>query len=242
VQATPKCALFQLLIRAIELSFDRKVSAKHLKDDAVVLSILKIEKGFKSERGARTCNIRLADTEPSDRHRLAADFGTQILSQNKQKLIVTVPQLIEQPYHGVVRPDPNGPASLKRIKQWIEKCDTECTHCNDTSAPSPSSYPTRVIDVSKPPLRLVETRNLSREERLPYIALSHCWGGNRYFITQRNTISKRMRGFAMADLPTTFRDAVSLTRSLNIRYLWIDSVSFNFSFFTSMSKSAWNTL
>ncbi|KAE9366929.1 HET-domain-containing protein [Stipitochalara longipes BDJ] len=209
VQAAPKCALFQLLVRAIELSFDRKVSAKYLKDDAVVLSLLKIEEGFKSEKGARTCKIRIADAEPPDRHRLAADF---------------VPQLIEQPYHGVVRPDPNGPTSLNRIKQWIEKCDMKCTHCNNTSAQSPSSYPTRLIDVSKPPLRLVDTTSLSQEERLPYIALSHCWGGNRYFITQRNTISKRMRGFAMADLPTTFRDAVSLTRSLKVRYLWIDSV------------------
>ncbi len=43
-------------------------------------------------------------------------------------------------------------------------------------------------------------------------------------MTQRDTISKRLRGFAMAALPTTFQDAVSLTRSLKIRYLWIDSV------------------
>jgi hypothetical protein len=132
--------------------------------------------------------------------------------------------LTEQPYSSVVRPDPNGPNTMKRIKLWIEKCETECTHCNDSSAQSSTSYPTRLIDVSQPPLRLVITANLTQEERLPYIALSHCWGGNRYFITQRETISKRLRGFAMADLPTTFRDAVSLTRSLKIRYLWIDSV------------------
>jgi hypothetical protein len=75
VQAGPKCALFQLFLRAIELSFDRKLSAKYLKDDAVVLSLLKIENYSQSEKGAKTCKIRIVDTEPPDRHRLAADFG-----------------------------------------------------------------------------------------------------------------------------------------------------------------------
>jgi hypothetical protein len=43
-------------------------------------------------------------------------------------------------------------------------------------------------------------------------------------MTERDTISKRLRGFALSALPTTFQDAVSLTRRLKIRYLWIDSV------------------
>jgi hypothetical protein len=75
VQAEPKCALFQLFVRAVELSFDRKVSAKYLKDDLVVLSLLKTENYFKSEKGPKTCKIRILDAEPPDRHRLAADFG-----------------------------------------------------------------------------------------------------------------------------------------------------------------------
>lgn len=75
VTAGPKCALFQLLLRATELLFNRKVSAKYLKEDAVVLSLLKIENYFQSEKGAKTCKIRISDTEPPDRHRLAADFG-----------------------------------------------------------------------------------------------------------------------------------------------------------------------
>lgn len=98
-------------------------------------------------------------------------------------------------------------------------------HCNNNlSAQSSTSYPTRLIDVSRPPLRLVLTENLKEEERLPYIALSHCWGGYRQFVTQSDSIAERQHGFAMADLPCTFRDAVFLTRSLKIRYLWIDSL------------------
>jgi hypothetical protein len=136
----------------------------------------------------------------------------------------SAPQLTEQSYSSIVRPDPKGPNTLKRIKQWIEKCETECTHCNDSSAQLWTSYPTRLIDVSQPSLRLIITASLKQEERLPYIALSHCWGRNRCFMTRRDTISERQRGFAMEALPTTFQDAVSLTRSLKIRYLWIDSL------------------
>jgi hypothetical protein len=76
-QENPPCALFQLLLRAIELSFDRKVSAKYLKDDPAVLSLLKLENYFQSEKGAKTCKIRILDAEPPDRHRLAADFGEE---------------------------------------------------------------------------------------------------------------------------------------------------------------------
>lgn len=225
-----KCALFQLLLRAIELSFDRKISAKYLKDDAVILSLLKTENYVQSEKGAKTCKIRILDTDPPDRHRLAADFGLEkIVLHMFTWLTETAPQLTEQlgvrtAYSSVVRPDPTGPITLKRIRQWIEKCETECTHCNDSSVQSSTSYPTRLIDVSQPPLRLVITSSLKQEERLPYIALSHCWGGNRCFMTTRDAISDRLRGFAMAALPDTFQDAVSLTRSLHIRYLWIDSV------------------
>ena len=73
--APPQCALFRLLLRAIELSFDRKISSKYLKDDAVVLSLLKIENYFQSEKVEKTCKIRISDSEPPERHRLAADFG-----------------------------------------------------------------------------------------------------------------------------------------------------------------------
>jgi hypothetical protein len=75
VQVGSKCALFQLLIRAVELSFDRKVSARYLEDDPIVLSLLEIESKFRFEKAAKTCKIKILDTEFPERHRLAADFG-----------------------------------------------------------------------------------------------------------------------------------------------------------------------
>ncbi|KAH6662701.1 heterokaryon incompatibility protein-domain-containing protein, partial [Halenospora varia] len=62
-----------------------------------------------------------------------------------------------------------------------------------------------------------------------YIALSHCWGKlrpgevPRYCTTQDNIVV-REKGFSIADLPLTFRDAVKVARGLQVQYLWIDSL------------------
>ncbi|XPS81351.1 hypothetical protein M3J09_013289 [Ascochyta lentis] len=54
------------------------------------------------------------------------------------------------------------------------------------------------------------------------MALSHCWGTCRNFLTKREIISDRRAGFEIMDLPATFRDAVTATRALDIPYLRID--------------------
>ena len=57
-----------------------------------------------------------------------------------------------------------------------------------------------------------------------WVALSHCWGTpeKRPLVTTRANIQKHMEGLEMDSLPKTFRDAILLTRSLGIRYVWID--------------------
>ncbi|KAF2645972.1 HET-domain-containing protein [Massarina eburnea CBS 473.64] len=57
-----------------------------------------------------------------------------------------------------------------------------------------------------------------------YVSLSYCWGRSRQFTTTRATIEERKRGIIIADIPTTYQDIIFLTRALNIRYLWIDSL------------------
>jgi len=56
------------------------------------------------------------------------------------------------------------------------------------------------------------------------MTLSHCWGRTQFITTTRDTLRKRRAGIALSDLSETFKDAVSLTRKLKIRYLWIDSL------------------
>lgn len=69
-------------------------------------------------------------------------------------------------------------------------------------------------------IRLLQTQN----EEAEYICLSHCWGRSELFQTRRETLHQRNHGIEWTDLPKTFQDAVKVTRSLGIQYLWIDSL------------------
>jgi hypothetical protein len=57
-----------------------------------------------------------------------------------------------------------------------------------------------------------------------YITLSYCWGSKPNFMLTSTTIVKFSSGIQIALLPKTLQDAVHITRWLNIKYLWIDSL------------------
>ncbi|KAH6847555.1 heterokaryon incompatibility protein-domain-containing protein [Chaetomium sp. MPI-CAGE-AT-0009] len=62
-------------------------------------------------------------------------------------------------------------------------------------------------------------------EKERYAALSHRWGAEiRRLTTETATLGQRMQEIPFADLPKTFRDAVTVCRALGIEYLWIDSL------------------
>lgn len=94
--------------------------------------------------------------------------------------------------------------------------------CGDTSS---SSLPTRVVDVSYAldKVRIMPTSGASGR----YITLSHCWcepGLMNTKLTVHHLEEYTNEGISLDDLPLTFRDAVELTRSLGVPYLWIDSL------------------
>lgn len=87
-----------------------------------------------------------------------------------------------------------------------------------------SALPTRVIDVGldadNPTLRLVVTSG----QRGEYIALSHCWGAERLLTATKSSLSLHLQGMFFGELPLTFKHAVSITRGLDYKYLWINSM------------------
>ena len=84
--------------------------------------------------------------------------------------------------------------------------------------------PTRVIDVAladdSPKPRLVETSGKCGS----WAALSYCWGGNSTFILKTSNIEGFIRGVPLEEFPPTLRDAIVVTRGLNIQYLWVDAL------------------
>ena len=126
--------------------------------------------------------------------------------------------LIQRMVHIVVHADPLSRSSIARMKHWVARCDI-----NDAKGKvQETALPTRVLDVNDlQNIRLCETGGRPSA----YTALSHCWGlPNKTFITTHDTIADMKAGFAIERAPATFRDAISITRAVGIRYLWIDSL------------------
>lgn len=83
--------------------------------------------------------------------------------------------------------------------------------------------PTRVIDVgtSNDKLKLVETNG----SKGTYITLSYCWGETGDSAsTNRSNIQERLKRLAASSLCRTHRDAIEITRSLGVKYLWVDAI------------------
>jgi hypothetical protein len=108
-----------------------------------------------------------------------------------------------------------------------------CHHHLSRSTPNPLSFeefyrshpllPARVLDLQgtgDSKVSLKETNG----ERAPYITLSHCWGSVQPLITTTSTLHSHKDGIEWPHLPKSFQDAITITRGLDIRYIWIDSL------------------
>jgi hypothetical protein len=110
--------------------------------------------------------------------------------------------------------------SICQLQAWLKNCSQHhgCTPCLE-----PVSLPTRVLDVgtdgSTP--KLVVTLD---GQAGSYICLSHCWGSSQPLTTTTMTLSERRHGIEWQKLPKTFQDAITVSRQLEIRFLWIDSL------------------
>jgi hypothetical protein len=108
------------------------------------------------------------------------------------------------------------------VRQWLQDCSANHVKCRNALQ---QTLPTRVIDVignestSWNPF-LVE----SNGEKGNYICLSYCWGGLESFKTTTTNLNQRKSYIPYRGLPQTFSDAIWVTKSLGVRYLWIDSL------------------
>lgn len=125
---------------------------------------------------------------------------------------------------GVVAKDDRLGSSWETITWWLKKCDSHAQCIAKSASPW---LPTRVLDVgssdnsSGSSLRLYEP---SRRSEGRYMTLSHCWGKEPMF----KLLAENKTGFCVgiheSQLPLTFREAISITRTLGVRYLWIDAL------------------
>ncbi|KAK5653622.1 hypothetical protein OQA88_8651 [Cercophora sp. LCS_1] len=111
--------------------------------------------------------------------------------------------------------------NLKLIRTAIESCVHTHQSC---PGPKQTSCPLRLVKVMDGDRIKLEKPG----RRKPvYAALSYCWGASSAMKTAKTTasnIDERMNEISLASLPKTLQDAITVTRSLGIQYLWIDAL------------------
>lgn len=129
-------------------------------------------------------------------------------------------------------PPPGSEIQARLLNHWIKDCDDTNRHdcCKPEALPENLRAPTRLIHVGDlKSCTFTVKLDCSPEQRKgeKYIALSHPWGDKskhaRLCTTVKN-IEDFQKLIKFDDLPKNFQDAVTVTRSLNIQYLWIDSL------------------
>ncbi|KAK3362568.1 heterokaryon incompatibility protein-domain-containing protein [Lasiosphaeria hispida] len=111
--------------------------------------------------------------------------------------------------------------SFAKARTWMEECTATHASCPKLGN---ASLPTRVLDVE--PLDRHENPRvyITRGESARYIALSYCWGGPQPLTSTTATIGSNVRGIPLKSLPQTLKDAITVTRKMGCKYLWIDAL------------------
>jgi len=121
--------------------------------------------------------------------------------------------------------------ALGKIHKWLTSCLDSHNECRETLAGELCSkdnlLPTRLIDVTATPPRLIETSTLPKTTG-QYLCLSYCWGSlsdsSEYCKLTRASLTKFTVALPFDALPKTIQDGMLITRSLGQRYLWVDSL------------------
>ncbi|KAH5279393.1 hypothetical protein HBI23_050860 [Parastagonospora nodorum] len=111
--------------------------------------------------------------------------------------------------------------ALNTIQDWIVECTEDHTDSLCDMVESPT-LPKRVVDVGSDnnSVRLIEPNGLEQN----YICLSHCWGLEQIITTTMTNLDDHKQSISWKGLSNTFQDAITLTRTLGFRYIWIDSL------------------
>lgn len=121
----------------------------------------------------------------------------------------------------LARPIPNDLSDLQsqsQIQTWLQDCHENHQCSKEILLPK---LPTRVLDISEPQPRLhISAKN----ERSQYACLSYCWGGPQEVLTTKANLSNNIKRLPLDKLPKTLQDAISVSKSLGLRFLWIDAL------------------
>jgi hypothetical protein len=118
------------------------------------------------------------------------------------------------------------------LREWLVSCQSRSHAVCNMTIPGDvvidDNYrvplPSRLISVGYPGDEMVYLRD-TKGEKGAYITLSYVWGGpGRIPKTTSANIAERKTGMPVKSLPKTFQDVITITRKLNVPYVWIDAL------------------
>ncbi|KAF4634273.1 hypothetical protein G7Y89_g3830 [Cudoniella acicularis] len=120
------------------------------------------------------------------------------------------------------------PASANCYDQQLDTLDiatnwlSTCAESHELCKSSDGTLPTRLISLAGEQPQLVLTSEFPK--RPQYATLSHSWGSSNTIKLTSLNLDSFMKAIPIEALPTTFKDAIKITRRLGIDFLWIDSL------------------
>lgn len=135
-----------------------------------------------------------------------------------------------------------GEEAFETVGEWFKACVMDHGSCRFGGEGSlvegggkgdeVVDLPHRVLDLEavsgdEGVVRLVGTESdIGVRRKGQYIALSHRWpvDPKQHFMTTRPVLEQRKKLIRLEDMPASYKDAVTVTRRLGVRYLWIDSL------------------
>jgi hypothetical protein len=104
------------------------------------------------------------------------------------------------------------------VRRWLDRCINDHKKCLDHVR---DMLPTRLLRLYGPEdVKL----HITADELVPYVCLSHCWGGHNILTTRSDNLDRFCVQNLWYDLPLTFQDAISFAYRLGFEYIWIDSL------------------
>lgn len=118
-------------------------------------------------------------------------------------------------------------------RTWLDICRSQHPACNKGLGCTKEG-PSRLLDLQafevSGDIKLVDCRkwdNAGQMSIFPrFVCLSNCWGepSARPKMTTRASLSQHLERISLSELSQTFKDAIRISRQLEERYLWIDSL------------------
>ncbi|KAH7082470.1 hypothetical protein FB567DRAFT_500481 [Paraphoma chrysanthemicola] len=117
--------------------------------------------------------------------------------------------------------DTSSAAALAMANRWLQTCvksHEKCGHDLDTPF-----TPTRLLELGENETQILKLSQ-GVQVSAPYVALSHRWGTEVLPRTTSKNIDDRLHQLQLSELTSTMQDAISVTRRLGFRYIWIDAL------------------